>query len=71
MFTWTDFQCDTNLEGSDAGNPDLYYIIINDPDGEEYALICHRITYSPLDSNVAKRKERDAQHICDALNAQL
>lgn len=52
------------------GRPDTYFLTICYPDGEEMAVIVHRTVGGkfPLDGEVAKRKEADAQRIVDALN---
>jgi hypothetical protein len=68
-FTWSDWQSEEEELGSD-GRVGVYWIEISDPNGEEYACIIHRTVDGqfPLDGDIAKRKEADAQRIVDALN---
>jgi hypothetical protein len=64
---WLGWESEDDFE---PGRPDTYFLTICHPDGEEYAVIVHR-TFGgqfPLDGDVAKSKEADAQRIVDALN---
>lgn len=66
-YHWIGWESEEEME---PGRPDTYFLTICHPDGEEYAVIFHR-TFGgqfPLDGDLAKRKEADAQRIVDALN---
>jgi hypothetical protein len=69
-FTWTDWERETELTGDGSGDPGKYFLIIRDPDGEEYACILHRTEGGrfPLDGEIAKEKEKRATMIVAALN---
>jgi len=69
-YHWLGWESEADFE---PGRPDTYFLTICHPDGEEYAVIIHRTVDGqfPLDGEVAKGKEADAQRIVDALNATL
>lgn len=68
-YHWLGWESEADFE---PGRPDTYFLTICHPDGEEYAVIIHRTVDGqfPLDGDVAKRKEADAQRLVDALNRQ-
>lgn len=70
-YRWLDFEPEPDITGDGSGDPDTHYLTILDPDGEEYAVICHRTVGGkyPLDGPLADVKRRNAQNIVDALNA--
>lgn len=71
-YSWTGWECDTDMSGDGSGDPDRYLLTVRDPEGEEYAHIVHRTnggTY-PIDGPMAREKEGRAQRIVDALNAE-
>ena len=67
-YHWLGWEAEEDFE---PGRPDTYFLTICNPDGEEIAVIVHRTVDGqfPLDGELAKIKEREAQHIVDALNA--
>jgi hypothetical protein len=69
-FTWTGWERETELTGDGLGDPDKYFLLIRDPDGEEYACIVHRTEGGrfPLEGEIAKEKEGRALNIVAALN---
>ena len=58
-------------EDEDEGREGVHYLTIADGDGEEIAVIIHRICDGkyPLDGELAMAKFANAQHIVKALNA--
>lgn len=68
-YHWIGWESEEDEMVTDA-RPGTYWITICHPDGEEYAVIIHRTMGGkfPLDGDVAKGKEADAQRIVDALN---
>ena len=69
--TWNDFEAEPEMTGDGSGDPEMHYITIRGEDGEEIAVIAHRLVGGkyPLDGEVAERKRHNAQVIVDALNA--
>lgn len=69
MFTWTGWHAETDLDNDDD-REDVYYLTINSPNGEEYAVIVHRTVGGkyPLDGTVATQKIARADFMCVALN---
>lgn len=70
VFSWTDFQPETETTGDGSGDPDKYILTITE-DGEEYAVIVHRTCGGryPLDGELAESKRSRAQRTVELLNA--
>ena len=72
LYSWNGWEAEPETTGDGSGDPEKFFITIRDPEGEEYALIVHRVCGGkhPLSGSIAVEKERRAQNIVDALNAQ-
>lgn len=73
LYGWTGWEAEPNMTGDGSGDPDKHFLTINDPEGEEYALIVHRVCNGkfPLDGEVAYEKTLRAKNIVAALNDQI
>lgn len=72
---WLDFEPEPDITGDGSGDPDKWILTIADGLGtsdwpEEVAVIVHRTCDGkyPIDGDLANKKRRNAQAICDALN---
>lgn len=70
-FHFTGWEAETDL-GNDDDRENVYFITIWGPDDEEVAVIIHRtyVNKYPLDGEIARSKEQNAQMIVDALNTE-
>jgi hypothetical protein len=68
-YGFTGWEAEADL-GNDDDREGVHYLTITDPDGEEYAVIVHRVCDGryPLDGPGAQSKVRRAEHIVAALN---
>lgn len=68
-FVWFDFESEPGMTGDGSGDPETHYLTIANTDGDELAVICHRVCRGeyPIDGPLAEHKRAIAQHIVDAL----
>jgi hypothetical protein len=68
-YGFTGWEAEADL-GNDDDREGVHYLTITDPDGEECAVIVHRVCDGryPLDGPGAQSKVRRAEHIVAALN---
>lgn len=68
-FTWIDFEPEPDGTGDGSGDPNKHILTILDPDGDEFAIIVHRVSAQfPLDGPVANEKRERAAWACNALS---
>jgi hypothetical protein len=69
-YNWHGWMAETDNDNADD-REGVWYLTIVDPDGEEYAVIMHRLCGGkyPLDGELAQSKVARAETIVAALNA--
>lgn len=66
----TDWEAETDI-GNDDDREGVYFLTIHHPDGEEMAVVIHRVCDGrfPIDGDVAQAKVKSAELIVNSLNA--